>query len=224
MFYELCAYQSGRPPEDLIPPRPAHSPPPGGSGLSGTRTGVRISWRCGIAAGPRVRPNGLPVPLTVPGPRHGNPADRPPRQQQAGERALAASRGPWPPSPSPAGCHAFPVPVEPSPAPRPRPPRTAPRAGTPHSSRPSPPRTRSRQRGAPAVRAGTTSARKAQTFLAPRACSGCRVTSTGPDGQTPLGPPALPRCLLGVSAALGTDQADDPPACVCSVCLAAAGL
>ena len=88
--------ESGSPLEGLIFPRPAHSSPPGGTCLGGTPTGGRISWRCGRVTGSRTRINGLPFPLTVPGPRAagrrpyapaaGGPAARP------NGRALAASR------------------------------------------------------------------------------------------------------------------------------------
>jgi hypothetical protein len=52
LFYELCAYiKSGRPPEGLFPPGPAHSRRSSYAGVSGVRNGVRISWRHGVPTG-----------------------------------------------------------------------------------------------------------------------------------------------------------------------------
>jgi hypothetical protein len=107
LFYELCTYnESGRPLEGLISPRPAHSPPPGGTSLGGTPTGTRISWRHGRVTGLRTRINGLPFLLTVfslPGSSAGGPvadratgvlaSSRPAHGRRAGPGRLPRLRG-----------------------------------------------------------------------------------------------------------------------------------
>jgi hypothetical protein len=74
---------------------------------AGARIGICISWRCGITAGSRTRPNGLPILRTVPGPRPGNPAGGSPHASRrrsrlgAAERASREPDGPWLASSSP---------------------------------------------------------------------------------------------------------------------------